>query len=136
MPSPTTCASPVAPDRVPSDRPPPKSRIVPQSICAACFQVSVDRSVLLTGSRNSRMAPVSAATDSGTLESTATANGCSRPRNSGSRPGPIQSSTVTPKAITAFRSPGFQGPSARWRSAMIASAPGISVTPVRPTQFR
>ena len=32
IPSPTTWASPVAPDSVPSDSPPPKSRMVPQSI--------------------------------------------------------------------------------------------------------
>ena len=136
IPSPTTCANPVAPDRAPSDSPPPNSRIVPQSICAACLQVMVERRVALMGSRKSRIAPVNAATASGTLDRTPTATGWSRPRNRGSMPGTIHSDTVTPNAITAFRSPGFQGPRARRRSAMIRSAPGISRTPVRPARFR
>ena len=38
--------------------------------------------------------------------------------------------------MMAFRSPGLHGPRARLRSAMIRSAPGISLIPVRPTQLR
>ena len=136
IPSPTTRASPVAPDSAPRESPPPNRRMVPQSICAACFQVSVERWVRLIGNAKSRIAPVRAATASGTLDSTATAKGWSRPRKRGSRPGPIQSDTVAPNAMTALRSPGFHGPSARRRSAMSSSAPGISPTPVRPTRLR
>ena len=73
MPSPTTCARPVDAASPPRASPPPNSRMVPQSIWAACFQVMVVRSVALFGSRNSSTTPASAATASGTLSSTETA---------------------------------------------------------------
>ena len=41
MPSPTTRARPVDAARPPRASPPPNSRMVPQSICAACFHVMV-----------------------------------------------------------------------------------------------
>ena len=48
-------ASPVTNMRRPSDRPPPKSRIVPQSIFEASFQPIVNRrSRQLTGSTNNK----------------------------------------------------------------------------------
>ena len=70
IPEPTARASPLDADSAPSDSPPPNRRMVPQSICAACFQVRVDRCSLLTGSRNRSTAPIRAATDSGTLART------------------------------------------------------------------
>ena len=65
IPSPTTRASPVDAARAPRASPPPNSRMVPQSICAACRQVIVVRWVSLLGSRKSSTTPISAATDSG-----------------------------------------------------------------------
>ena len=96
----------------------------------------VVRSVSLLGSRKSSTTPARAATDSGTLASTDRARGSSVPSTSASSPGPTHRVTVTQKAMTAFSSPRFQGPSARFRSAMICSMPGISRTPVRATQLR
>ena len=95
------------------------------------------RRVLLIGSKNRSNAPVNAATASGILARTDCANGCSRPKNKGNRPGPTHKTTVTPNAMIALRSPGFQGPRAALRSTIICSAPGISLTPpVFPVQFR
>ena len=136
MPSPTASARPVDDDSAPSESPPPNKRMVPQSICAACFQVMVVRCSRLAGSRNSRMAPESAATDSGTLACSNCASGWSRPMTRASRPGPTHKQTVTPKASTAFRWPAVHGPSACLRSATMAVAPGISRTPVRPIRLR
>ena len=96
----------------------------------------VVRSVLLLGSRKSSTTPTSAATADGTLAVTEATSGWSVPSTSASRPGPIQSTIVTLNAMTALISPRRQGPSARLRSAMICSTPGISRTPVRPTQLR
>src|SRR5687767_8625803 len=65
-PSPTACASPVEKVISPSASPPPYSSVMPQSILAASSQVSVKRrSCQLTGSTNSRQAPIMAATPSG-----------------------------------------------------------------------
>src|SRR5215217_2298740 len=99
MPWPIASASPVENASSPIARPPPNSRMIPQSIRTASSQLRVNlRARQLTGRRNSRMAPEIAATDSGT----ATANPRARlelPNPTIVRtPGAIQSVTVTPNA--------------------------------------
>src|SRR5690606_28415344 len=66
-PSPMAVARPVEVASAPIEMPPPNSSTMPQSMCAASSHDSVKRRAgQWTGSRNSRMAPIMAATDSGT----------------------------------------------------------------------
>ena len=88
----------------------------------------------LIGRAKSTDRPVRAATASGPLG--CTAKRWSRQRKSGSRSGPIQSDTVTPNAMTTFRSPALHGTRARQRSAMISSAGNLpDAGPPDPTEI-
>ncbi|MBM4410477.1 MAG: PAS domain-containing protein [Chloroflexi bacterium] len=99
-----TLASPVSNVRLPSASPPPNSRMVPQSICAARFQVSVNsprrRSV---GSAQSSTGASSATADSGRWLSSHRATLDSLPATDAAAPGSIHSVTISAKTAATLR---------------------------------
>ena len=92
-------ASPVEYISVPRLKPPPKSRMVPQSILTASAQPSAPRGgVHATGRRNSSEAASTAATPSSRRSPTARASGSFAPRASASAPGVTHKTTAVRNA--------------------------------------
>jgi len=123
-------ARPVESASAPIDRPPPNSSTIPQSMRAASSQLIVNlRAAHCTGSRNSRIAPIIAAIDSGTSIAYVRAIWLSPKPAIANRPGISHNSTVVKKASMTLRCPRVTGPSFFSSSRTSAALPSPIVTP-------